>query len=151
MDNLTYTIDELAFVDGIVAEFFAAVAVLHVVEPVAFVLLHLLVVYVFSESVCLVVDELSLVVVAVGVPELSFAVCFSVTDVAGVCRAVRPFEHALAVWDEDHILGAAAVVSLEDFHLAGVVRPVRMDLEVFFFYEIFCILLERLGVLAADF
>ena len=106
---------------------------LHVVEPLTFIFLHLLVVDVFAETMRLVVDELTFVVVTVCMPKFSFSVGFSVTDITGIGGAIGPLKDTLAVRDEDHILGATAVFSLEDFHLTGVVRPVRMDLEVFFF------------------
>ena len=81
---------EVTVVPGVVAEVLSSFSMLHVILPLTFVSLLLFVVDVFSEAVGLVVQELTLIKIAVCMAELSFSIRFTVSDVALICGSILP-------------------------------------------------------------
>lgn len=133
-------------VNGVITQLFFAMTVLHIILPLAGVLLLLLVVIVLTITVCLVIFEIADVCVAVGVLECTIAVCFSVLYVAGVGGTVGPVQSATSVRNEHQLVltveccifvmhFVSVATSCHNFHLAGVGCSIGMDLEVFFFNQ----------------
>lgn len=103
---------------------------LHIVLPLTFVVLHVLVVDVLTETMCLVIHEVTFVCIAIGVCKQALAVGFAIADVTGVGGTVRPHQCAVTVWNENRLL-TAPIWSSNNFHLAGVGRAIVTDLQVF--------------------
>lgn len=98
---------EVAFEDRAVTEFLPANSVLHVVDPAANVALLVLVVDVLAVPVSLVIQELTIISIAIGMHEFSISVGFSVAYVSGIRSTIRPPKSTMAMRNKTKVRARA--------------------------------------------